>query len=152
MLNEGFWRLSPRSYAVEACTWRVNNQTHESVCAGGAAAGVDGTGYCREGHTGPKCETCTVAGTYWREEDGSCAACPTTLSRLVPWLIVAALLLLGLLVVAMAGRMVSNLQRKKLSALFAIGGESHAKLCETPHPVATTHRYARKPPDPYRPS
>lgn len=46
-----------------------------SPCLGGAIAGIDGSGYCKDGHTGPKCEAC-VNSTRWLNDDGECVVCP----------------------------------------------------------------------------
>ncbi|KAL1519101.1 hypothetical protein AB1Y20_003366 [Prymnesium parvum] len=48
-----------------------------SPCAGGAAAGEEGEGYCAAGHTGPKCEACTQDGLYYHAASLKCEACPT---------------------------------------------------------------------------
>ncbi|KAL1495370.1 hypothetical protein AB1Y20_016745 [Prymnesium parvum] len=46
---------------------------------GGSDAGLEGAGYCREGHAGPRCALCTNSSQYYSE--GTCIDCPDAQNR-----------------------------------------------------------------------
>lgn len=82
-MQSGAWRLSNQTTEIHLCrnadesaieTTRGSSILY-SPCVGGPSAGVDGRGYCLEGHTGPKCEACVNRSMYFND-DGICVACP----------------------------------------------------------------------------
>ena len=90
-LLPGHWRLTGRSNDISLCRTHNGPNGTGSVCLGGLNVGELGAGYCSEGHTGPKCEVCTVEGTYFDKDAGECRGCPSALSRIVPWLVLLAI-------------------------------------------------------------
>ena len=69
-LEFGFWRHS--QYTNES--WRCIEANGVSPCRGGADAGVDGNGYCHEGHHGPRCELCSNR-YYFDSSSAQCKPC-----------------------------------------------------------------------------
>lgn len=58
-LDEGYWRLGPKAKAIYPCATIADNaQQWPSPCAGGSSAGELGSGYCRAGFYGPRCDIC----------------------------------------------------------------------------------------------
>ena len=76
-LRPDYWRLSGTSTVLYPCA-AVNGS---SACVGGTSAGDEnefkqeytGSGYCAAGHTGPLCQVCEEAGTYYDIEIARCA-------------------------------------------------------------------------------
>ena len=66
----GYWRLSSTSLEARRC---VGSEL-DSPCVGGTDLGIEGEGYCRDGHKGPRCELCTNTSQYYSQ--GSCFDCP----------------------------------------------------------------------------
>jgi hypothetical protein len=63
----------------------------------GEAGERTGSGYCRAGHTGPRCQVCVggKGGVYFDRESGTCRTCPKVQERLVlPGIVLGALLVL----------------------------------------------------------
>lgn len=82
-LKRGRWRLSPSSRVVSRCTRATaagsggaGDVNAGTPCRGGEEAGIDGAGYCLEGHRGPLCEVCTQAGQYFDRDLAHCVDCP----------------------------------------------------------------------------
>ena len=73
-LEAAHWRLGPNTTGVRRCSI-ADNENKTSPCIGGANAGVDGAGYCREGHSGPLCERCQQGFSFIKAE-GQCMLCP----------------------------------------------------------------------------
>eukprot|EP00966_Prymnesium_polylepis_P255816 5910039-Prymnesium_polylepis.1 len=71
------WRLSGYSRTIRRCSDHGGSET----CLGGRDAGFEGSGYCREGHTGPLCRICTEPKMYYSE--GSCINCPAVEGRVM---------------------------------------------------------------------
>ena len=80
-LTSGIWRLGSDSLDLQRCA--DYDDSSKTPCLGGADAGDDGDGYCREGHTGPLCSSCINASTYLND-NGECAACPAVGGRSTP--------------------------------------------------------------------
>ena len=73
-LAKGRWRLSPTSRSISECLHNTEDPP-TSPCVGGNASGVDGSGYCVEGHYGPLCQLCDPNGTTAQFFDTSLARC-----------------------------------------------------------------------------
>ncbi|KAL1519826.1 hypothetical protein AB1Y20_023332 [Prymnesium parvum] len=76
-LAAGRWRHS----AATVETWACASAAGWSPCAGGAAAGDGGDGYCAAGYRGPRCELCTAAHHYFDAVSGRCAPCASSATR-----------------------------------------------------------------------
>ena len=82
-VEETWWRHSSLTSATYQCLVRDG----KSPCKGGLDAGNGGSGYCKSGHSGPKCETCE-ASYYFRRIDAECASCSSAWMNFL-WLVVA---------------------------------------------------------------
>ena len=71
-LEEGWWRLGPRSVDLHKCD-KSNNFTS---CRGGNQAGANGSGYCFEGYMGPLCQLCTNETKWFNPQSSKCEECP----------------------------------------------------------------------------
>ena len=72
-LEPHYWRFNSKVTRMTHCTM---NYDLVSPCKGGDDAGVDGEGYCEEGHYGPLCELCSNTSRYFEANDGRCRDCP----------------------------------------------------------------------------
>ena len=79
LLRKGFWRLSPYSTVIEACTG--DNDT--SPCVGGRNKGT-----CAAGFLGHRCGSCSNSSLYYN--DGVCKVCPSTAERFLVVTFIAA--------------------------------------------------------------
>ena len=70
-VSEGYWRLTETSLEAVECAIPSDKA---SPCKGGTDVGTEGSGYCIEGHSGPRCELCTNSSQYF--SDGACVDCP----------------------------------------------------------------------------
>jgi len=73
-LEPATWRLAEGARSVTPCR-KSSNGT--SPCVGGLILGNDGDGYCRPGHNGPKCESCSEENYYFDWWEAECNQCPT---------------------------------------------------------------------------
>lgn len=92
LLKNGTWRLSNSSRAIQRCQARGR----VSPCLGGQNAGVDGDGYCRDGHSGFRCEVCTDRRRYFDNDVAQCTDCRPTEIVAVVYLFVLGVPLLAL--------------------------------------------------------
>ena len=65
------WRHSNRTADIHAC----DSASNTSACLGGDVSGADGSGYCADGHEGPRCEWCSDARLYYDRLSASCKDC-----------------------------------------------------------------------------
>jgi len=95
VLNDGAWRLTNRSTALQRC--RASGGY--SPCIGGDESGVGGEGYCRSGYTGFRCEVCTDGDQFFDAERARCKDCrpPGAYAAIYICLLVLPLLVLWLL-------------------------------------------------------
>ena len=99
IIDEAKWRLSPYSPTVSDCRTSTRNASSwKSPCLGGQSPGVDGQGYCAEGHYGPLCELCNQTDDstrkYFNENLARCDTCPSVQGRATLLIIIAAALLI----------------------------------------------------------
>ena len=82
VLAANHWRLSTRTTDIKLCP--EEGGISDSACLGGGAGGGGGrrlsatsdTLYCREGHTGPRCELCVDGADYFNGLEQRCEQCP----------------------------------------------------------------------------
>lgn len=104
-IEPNYWRLSATSSTISLCLSSANGH---SSCVGGNDAGDEdefklgyaGSGYCKEGHTGPLCRVCSTFNFYFDSAEAmECVQCPKASERLkLPLGIIG--LILGLLLAA----------------------------------------------------
>ena len=87
-LKANFWRLSAATTDIKKCP--EEGGVAHSACTGGSAPLVTAHGrraaevptsegiYCRDGHTGPRCEVCEDPEFYYSTDTHSCEGCPST--------------------------------------------------------------------------
>ena len=73
-LDERWWRLGPHSKDLHKCA--KNDETGFTPCRGGKEAGVGGSSYCVEGHTGPICQLCLQPSAWFNPQSSTCEECP----------------------------------------------------------------------------
>eukprot|EP00966_Prymnesium_polylepis_P321288 7377593-Prymnesium_polylepis.1 len=79
-VNPGRWRLAGSSLETVNChDVSGTDGSKPSPCQGGVNSGVECSGYCREGHSGVRCELCTSSSQYFSQ--GECVDCPTAQDR-----------------------------------------------------------------------
>lgn len=124
VLNKYRWRLSAHAPETYECKTSGDEESiWTTPCLGGASAGVDGQGYCVEGHWGPLCELCNQTTTgegslnwtlwtrrgeqpprkYFSESLAHCVDCPDMGERLslLSGLAFAALLAFGVTILVL---------------------------------------------------
>jgi hypothetical protein len=76
-LNPGHWRFSNASMDVRPCL--KHDDPSKSPCVGGPSVGDQGSGYCRQNHTGPRCEVCSsgMYFDYFDKDEPRCIDCPS---------------------------------------------------------------------------
>jgi len=83
-----YWRLSGRSTSLSSC---LRSTDGNSSCVGGNDSGDEdefspgytGSGYCKEGHTGPLCQVCATSDLYFDNlEAMECVQCPSASDRI----------------------------------------------------------------------
>lgn len=99
IMARGTWRLGPHSDDVHRC--RTVGDT--TPCVGGAAAGIDGAGYCAEGHRGPLCQVCSNHSFYFQVTKAQCVECQLSsrlgnVAAIVAAVVVVAVLFFAVLV------------------------------------------------------
>ena len=65
------WRHSNRTADIYAC----DSASNTSACVGGDISDDKGTGYCADGHEGPRCEWCSDSNFYYDASSASCKDC-----------------------------------------------------------------------------
>jgi len=87
-IEPNYWRLSARSTTLSLC---LQSEDSSSSCVGGSDAGDEndykqgyaGSGYCKEGHTGPLCQVCSTSDFYFDSVEAmECIQCPSPFDRL----------------------------------------------------------------------
>ena len=82
-IEPNYWRLSARSTTLSLC---LQSEDSSSSCVGGSDAGDEndykqgyaGSGYCKEGHTGPLCQVCNTSDFYFDSVEAmECIQCPS---------------------------------------------------------------------------
>ena len=82
-IEPNYWRLSARSTTLSLC---LQSEDSSSSCVGGSDAGDEndykqgyaGSGYCKEGHTGPLCQVCSTSDFYFDSVEAmECIQCPS---------------------------------------------------------------------------
>ena len=70
-LRTSSWRHSNRTADIYAC----DSASNTSACVGGDISDDKGTGYCADGHEGPRCEWCSDSNFYYDASSASCKDC-----------------------------------------------------------------------------
>ena len=108
VLKKSRWRLSPESPETSQCkTSSREASIWKTPCLGGPSAGLEGQGYCVEGHYGPLCELCNQSESestgkrkYFNNDLAHCIECPDPQNRAA---LLAVAITIVLLVVALIG-------------------------------------------------
>lgn len=68
-IDEGFWRESNNTAVVYKCDESWN------LCGDNSTSMNRSSNYCKAGHSGPLCESCSASGDYFDSSSGECKKC-----------------------------------------------------------------------------